>query len=267
MYIAIVLIGFTGAIAAFILFFLSKKFEVKEDPLIAQVVELLPGANCGGCGYPGCSGFAVACVKAATLDGLSCPVGGADMNRAIATLLGQVADEHIPKIAVIRCNGTCQATPLIQYDGAKSCAVSTSLYSGPTGCSYGCLGWGDCVEACLFDAISINHTTGLAQISEDKCTACGSCIKACPKKIIEMRNKGTQSHRIYVACSNKDKGGIARKACQNACISCIKCEKECPFGAVTVIHNLAHIDETKCTLCRKCVPTCPTGAIREVNFH
>ena len=266
MYIAIILIGFTGAISAFILYFLAKKFEVNEDPRIAQTLEILPGANCGGCGYPGCGGFAVACVKAKTLKGLSCPVGGTALMQNVAKILGQVADESIPKIAVIRCNGTCQVRPLTnRYDGAQSCAISSMLYSGPTGCSYGCLGWGDCVDACLFDAITINPATGLAEISEEKCVACGACVKACPKNIIDMCNKGPESHRIYVACANKDKGGIARKACQYACTGCLKCVKDCPFEAVTVTQNLAHIDETKCTLCGKCIQGCPTGAIREVN--
>jgi len=267
MHIAIILIGLTGATAALILFFLAKKFEVKEDPRIAQALELLPGVNCGGCGYPGCNGFAVACVKASTLEGLTCPVGGTALMKKVASMLGQVADESMPKIAVIHCNGTCQACPPTNlYDGAHSCAISSKLYSGPTGCPYGCLGLGDCVNACLFNAITVNPATGLAEISEEKCVACGACVKACPKNIIEMHDKGIGSHRIYVACANKDKGGIARKACQNACTGCMKCVKDCTFNAVTVTQNLACIDETKCTLCRKCIQGCPTGAIHEVNF-
>jgi len=267
MYIAIILTGLTGAIAAFILYFLSKQFEVKEDPRIAQVLEVLPGVNCGGCGYPGCSGFAVACVTATSLDGLSCPVGGTDQMKNIAAILGQVAGVSIPKIAVVRCNGSCDVRQQTNsYDGARNCTIVSSLYSGETGCAFGCLGWGDCVEACMFDAIHINHTTGLAEVSEEKCTACGMCAKTCPKHIIELRNKGPKSRRIFVACVNKDKGGIARKACQHACIGCILCEKECSFDAITVKDNLAYIDDAKCRLCRKCVPVCSTGAIQELNF-
>ena len=267
MYIAIILISLTGAIAACILFFLAKKFEVKEDPRIAQVLEMLPGVNCGGCGYPGCSGFAVACVTATSLKELSCPVGGTDLMKNIASTLGLVAGVTTPKIAVVRCNGTCDKRPHTNiYDGVKNCVIVSSLYSGETGCRYGCLGWGDCMAACKFGPLHLNQTTGLAEIAEDKCAACGACIKACPKKIIEMRNKGPKSRRIYVACVNKDKGGPARKACQNACIGCVKCEKECAFGAITVTDNLAYIDETKCRLCRKCVPVCITSAIHEVNF-
>ena len=185
----------------------------------------------------------------------------------IATILGRVADISIPKIAVIQCNGNCEARPRTNvYDGVKSCAISTSLYCGETGCSFGCLGWGDCVNACAFDAIHINPATGLPEISEEKCVACGVCVKACSQHIIEIRNKGPKSRRIYVSCANKNKGGMARKACRNACIGCSKCMKECKFDAITMDQHLAYIDETKCRLCRKCAPVCITGAIHEQNF-
>ncbi|MDR1724304.1 MAG: Fe-S cluster domain-containing protein [Tannerella sp.] len=267
MYIAIIILGSIGAGAALILFVISKKFEVKEDPRIALILEALPGANCGGCGYPGCGGFAGACVKADTLDGLQCPVGGASVMKKIATIMGKDAVESVPKVAVVRCDGTCEARPRVNiFDGARSCAIAASLYSGETGCSFGCLGLGDCIEACTFDAITMNHATGLVEINEAKCTSCGACVKACPKRIIELRIKGPKSRRIYVSCVNKDKGGIARKACANACIGCSKCVKECQFEAITMDSNLAYIDYAKCRLCRKCVGVCPTGAIHELNF-
>lgn len=267
MYIAIILLSITGALAAFILYFLSKKFEVKEDPRIGRILEILPGANCGGCGFPGCGGFAVACVKADTLDGLSCPVAGGDTMKSIGAIMGLNTSKMTPTIAVVRCNGTCEARPRTNiYDGTKSCAIVSALYGGDTDCSYGCLGLGDCVETCMFDAIHINPLTGLAEVSEEKCVACGVCVKTCPKKIIEMRKKGPKSRRIFVACSNKEKGGVARKACQNACIGCNKCLKECAFDAIAIVRNLACIDDMKCRLCRKCVPVCPTGAIHELNF-
>ncbi len=267
MYIAIILLGLIGAAAALILFAVSKKFEVHEDPRIGQIQNALPGANCGGCGFPGCGGFASACFKAESLDNLFCPVGGQDVMKKVASIMGKDAGESAPKIAVVRCNGTCEMRPRVNiYDGAKSCAIASALYRGETGCSFGCLGLGDCVDACAFDAIHINLDTLLPEVVEEKCVACGACVKACPKNIIELRKKGPKSRRIFVSCMNKDKGGVARKACKNACIGCSRCTKECAFEAITVTNNLAFIDDTKCRLCRKCVAVCPTGAIHELNF-
>lgn len=263
----VIVLAAIGAIGALVLFLAAKKFEVKEDPRIGLVAEVLPQANCGGCGFPGCSGFANACVKAESLEGLLCPVGGAAVMGQIADILGMAAAAQDPKIAVVRCNGNCDARPRTNlYDGASSCAVAASLYSGDTGCSFGCLGLGDCVDACGFDAIRINPTTLLPEVVEDACTACGACVKACPKSIIELRKKGPKSRRIFVSCVNKDKGGAAKKACSNACIGCSLCLKQCQFEAITIENNLSYIDHTKCRMCRKCVDVCPTNAIHELNF-
>ena len=263
----VIVLAAIGAIGALVLFLAAKKFEVKEDPRIGLVAEVLPQANCGGCGFPGCSGFANACVKAESLEGLLCPVGGAAVMGQIADILGMAAAAQDPKIAVVRCNGNCDARPRTNvYDGASSCAVAASLYSGDTGCSFGCLGLGDCVDACGFDAIRINPITLLPEVVEDACTACGACVKACPKSIIELRKKGPKSRRIFVSCVNKDKGGAAKKACSNACIGCSLCLKQCQFEAITIENNLSYIDHTKCRMCRKCVDVCPTNAIHELNF-
>lgn len=265
--VSILSLGSIGAISSVILYFVSRKFRVYEDPRIDLVTEILPGANCGGCGYPGCQGFAEACVKTDTLDGMLCPVGGTSVMANIAAIVGKEVKSAVPMTAVIRCNGNCNNRKQINiYDGERNCAIEALLYSGETGCSYGCLGNGDCEKACTFDALHINKETGLPEINDNKCTACGACVKACPKNIIELRKKGTKSRRIYVSCVNKDKGSIARKACTAACIGCGKCEKECPFGAITVINNIAYIDDNKCRLCRKCVDVCPTGAIHAINF-
>ncbi len=250
-----------------ILYFVAQKFYVYEDPRIGQVDEVLPQANCGGCGYPGCKGFADACVKADTLEGLNCPVGGAPVMQAVAGILGREAIAADPKVAVLRCNGTCAARPRTSdYDGAKSCAIAANTYAGATGCTFGCIGLADCVVSCEFDAIHMNPETGLPEVDQDKCTACGSCVKACPKMLLQLRLKGKNNRRVFVSCVNKDKGGVARKACSNACIGCGKCMKECPFDAITIENNLAYIDFNKCKLCRKCVDVCPTGAIHAVNF-
>ena len=255
-----------GVVSAVILYFVAQKFKVEEDPRIDVVDGLLPSVNCGGCGYPGCRSLAEAAVKSDTLDGIYCPVGGADTMNKIAEALGREIKVEAPKIAVVKCNGNCDNRPRTsQYDGARSCAIQHSLYIGDTACAYGCLGCGDCVSACTFDAIDMDITTGLPVVNE-KCVACGACVKACPRSIIELRKKGPKDRRIFVSCVNKDKGGVARKSCKVACIGCGKCVKECPFEAITLENNLAYIDFEKCRLCRKCVAACPTNAIQEVNF-
>ncbi len=268
--IAVIVLGGIALVSAVVLYVCSKKFAVHEDPRLAQVSALLPGANCGGCGYPGCSGMAAALVKGAdagSLDGLYCPVGGASVMGQVADLLGMAVANTEPKVAVVRCNGTCELRPRIaEYNGLRTCAAMHSCGAGETACGYGCLGCGDCVKACAFGAITINPETGLPEVDEGKCTGCGACAKACPRHIIELRKKGVKGRRVYVRCVNKDKGAAAMKACKAACIGCGKCEKECQFGAITIENNVSYIDPDKCRLCRKCVEVCPTHAIIAVNF-
>ncbi|HSV88119.1 MAG TPA: 4Fe-4S binding protein, partial [Bacteroidales bacterium] len=185
----------------------------------------------------------------------------------IASALGLEAVETEPMIAVLRCNGSrTNSPPGVKFDGAMTCAFVHSLFSGEGGCPHGCLGYGDCVVACTFDAMYMDQNTGLPVISNEKCVACGACVKVCPRNIIEMRKKGKKDRRIYVSCINIEKGGIARKNCSVACIGCGKCVKECQFDAILLENNLAYIDFNKCTLCRKCVTACPTCAITELNF-
>lgn len=265
--VAVISLGAIGLISAVILYAASKKFAVYEDPRIGQVAEVLPQANCGGCGYPGCSGFAAACVKAGSLEGKLCPVGGQPTMEKVAAILGLEATASEPKVAVVRCNGTCANRPRITtYNGVRSCAIAHATYGGETGCSFGCLGCGDCVSACQFDAIHINPETGLPEVDEKKCTACGACSKACPRNIIEIRPKGKNNRRVVVMCVNKDKGAVANKACSASCIGCGKCVKVCPFEAITLENNLAYIDPAKCKSCRKCEMGCPKGAIHAINF-
>lgn len=256
-----------GGAAAVILYFVAQKFKVHEDPRIDEVEGALPGANCGGCGFAGCRAFAEACVGASALNDLNCPVGGNDTMSGVASILGLEAVKQDPRVAFIRCNGTCDHRPKTSsFDGASTCAIASSVYSGESDCQYGCLGYGDCFEACDFDAIVMHPETGIPEIIDDKCVACGACVEACPKDLIELRKQMPKNRKVVVACRNMDKGGVAKKACEVACIGCSKCFKECAFDAITMENNLAYIDSDKCKLCRKCVPVCPTGAIQELNF-
>ena len=268
--IAVIVLGGIALISSVVLYVCSKKFAVHEDPRLAQVAEILPGANCGGCGYPGCSGMAAALVKGAdagSLEGLYCPVGGAGVMGQVADLLGMAVANTEPKVAVVRCNGTCEMRPRIaEYNGLRTCTAMNSCSAGETACGYGCLGCGDCVKACAFGAITMNPETGLPEVDEEKCAGCGACAKACPRHVIELRKKGLKGRRVYVRCVNKDKGAAAMKACKAACIGCGKCEKECKFDAITIENNLSYIDPDKCRMCRKCVEACPTHAIVAVNF-
>lgn len=265
--ITIISLSLLAFISAVILYFVAQKFKVFEDPRIDEVHAVLPGVNCGGCGFAGCRNFAEALVKADNFEGLYCPVGGADVMGTAAKMLGKEAPIVDPLVAVLKCNGTPENRPRTsRYDGASDCRISNNLYIGETDCSYGCMGYGDCVKACAFNAMYMDNPTELPVILDDKCVACGACVKACPRNLIELRKKAKKDRKIYVACSNCDKGGPARKACKVACIGCNKCFNVCEYRAITIENNLAYVDARKCTFCRKCVSECPTNAIIELNF-
>jgi len=255
-----------AGISSVILYVATQKFKVEEDPKVVAVEAILPEVNCGGCGYAGCKSFAQACVKSETLEGLYCPPGGKETMSEISHLLGIEFTEMHDTLAVVRCNGSCANRQHSNvYDGAKVCAIASMTYGGETACPYGCLGFGDCVTVCNFDAIYINKNTMLPEVDESKCTSCGVCVKACPKLIIEIRKK--EPYNVYVSCVNKDKGGPAKKACNVACIGCGKCVKTCPYDAIIMSDNLAYIDDKKCELCGDCIPVCPTKAIKNSKFQ
>lgn len=265
--IAVLILGALGVFFAVVLFIVAQKFKVVEDPLIDEVAEVLPGANCGGCGKAGCRAFAEACVAQGNLEGLRCAPGGDAVASKVAELLGCAVEQGEPLVAVVRCSpANCGDKRRSHYDGLRSCAFQATVYTGESGCPFGCLGCGDCVAACQFDAIHMDVDHNVPVVDEEQCTACGACAKACPRRIVELRPKGRMNRRVYVSCVNKEKGAVARKSCNNACIGCGKCEKACPFDAVHVVDNVAYIDAAKCKSCRKCVVECPTGAIHDVNF-
>jgi electron transport complex, RnfABCDGE type, B subunit len=256
----------TGVVAAVILYFVSKRFAVTEDERIALVEEVLPNSNCGGCGQPGCHAFAEAVVKSGDLSTLHCPVGGNDVMKKVADVLGVKPVEKDPYIAVVRCSGSFEYRRKTNiYDGASSCTLSASLYAGDTGCAWGCLGLGECVDACDFEAMYMDERTGLPVVIEDKCTACNACVKACPKHILELWPKGKKNQRVYVACLNEEKGSTARKSCEVACSGCAKCFDACRYEAISIEDNLASIDYEKCKLCMECIEVCDVHNILAVN--
>lgn len=256
------LIGGLGLIFGLGLAFASKKFEVKVDERIAQVREVLPGANCGACGFTGCDGYAEGIVEG-KCDINGCPVGGVELVTKLSGIMGVDASTAAPKTARVMCGGTTHyTTQKYQYDGIKECSAATSLHNGAKSCSYACLGFGDCVKVCAFGAIEI--IDGVAKINEKKCTACGKCITSCPKSIISLVNKDS---KYSVVCSNYYKGAVTRKNCQVGCIACGKCVRVCESKAVTVSKNKAKIDDELCINCGECEKVCPTRAIREFKCH
>lgn len=266
LYTVLVLVSI-ALISALLLYVVLQRFKVEEDPRIDLVEATLPGANCGGCGFPGCRGFASAFVTQEDVSGMFCPVGGASVMEQVAEVAGKEVEVRAPRVAVVRCAGSKEHRAKVNvYEGASSCRIASNLYAGDTDCAYGCLGMGDCVAACNFGALHIDERTGLPVVDEEKCTACGACVKACPKSLIELRLKGPKGRRVFVSCRNQERGGVAKKSCAVACIGCSLCLKECNFEAITVENNLSFIDSEKCKLCRKCVEVCPTHAIWNVNF-
>ena len=257
-------LGLVAFALALILYFVSKKFYVEENPKIKEIENLLPGVNCGACGKAGCESFAEACAKA-DKDGfkkLYCTVGGAKTMKKVADVLGYEAHTQEKTVAVLKCNGNCTNAPAkYAFDNMISCRLAHNTAVGQTGCPNGCLRLGDCVKVCKFGALKINPNTQIPEVDENKCTSCGACVNICPRGLFEIRPKGKNGQRVYVACSNTQKGALARKNCNVACIACMKCSKIC--NEIRVENNLSYIptsvDAEK--FGAELVKNCPTGAI------
>lgn len=254
---ASVSLGTMGLLFGAGLAYASQKFAVETDPRVMQILEVLPGANCGGCGFPGCGGFANAVVAGDTkVNG--CPVGGSECAKNVAAIMGLDAGVSEKKVAYVLCKGGSNyATDRYDYSGITDCKAANMLHGGQKNCTYGCLGFGTCERVCPFDAIHINEF-GVAVVDPEKCTACGKCVEVCPKAIIEYTPYGQE---VVVECKNPEKGPQVKKNCLVACIACGLCEKACPFDAIKVENNFARIDYSKCTECMLCVEKCPTKAI------
>lgn len=260
----IFVLGGIAFAAAVILYIVSQKFAVSENPKIGEVEQFLPQANCGACGKAGCHDFASACAGTdeAGFSQLYCPVGGQTVMNNISDVLGFASVVKEPTVAVLRCNGTCQNAPAkICYDGVSSCRIAARISSGQTGCPTGCLRLGDCVKVCKFDALRIDENTGIPVVDAAKCTSCGACVKTCPRGLFEIRPQGPNGIRVYVACRNTQKGAVARKNCTVACIACMKCAKINPD--ITVENNLSYIPVTVSApeYGEALAKACPTGAI------
>lgn len=253
---AVLALGGLGALFGVLLTVADKKFYVPVDERIEQVQGCLGGANCGACGFAGCSALAEAIVKGEAKPN-SCPPAGAEGAAKIAAIMGLEAEASKPVVAKVICQGaTGVAKDRYIYDGLRSCRAASNMAGGPKMCPYACLGLGDCEKQCAFDAISISE--GLVRIDENKCAACGMCVETCPRGVIQLLPR---EQNVLVRCRNSDMGRIAREACVKACIGCKRCEKECQYDAIHVENGFAHIDPDKCTRCGACAKVCPCGCI------
>lgn len=255
--LAAAVVGIVGIVIGIILGIAGEKFKVEVDPREEAIMGVLPGNNCGGCGYAGCSGLAAAIVKGEAEVG-ACPVGGSPVASKIGAIMGQDAGESVRMTAFVKCAGNCQvANQDYAYHGIEDCSMMAYVPNGGAkSCNHGCLGYGECVKACPFDAIHI--VDGIAFVDKEACKACGKCIKACPKDLIELI---PYDAKHAVQCNSKDFGKTVMQACKVGCIGCKMCERVCEAGAVTVENNIAHIDQEKCTGCGACAEKCPKKII------
>lgn len=259
--IAVAVIGGIGLILGVGLTYAGKVFAVTVDERVVQVREVLPGANCGACGFTGCDNYADAVVEDGAETNL-CPVGGSAVAEKVAAIMGVEAGAFKRTAARVLCNGRRSVSKeKYDYQGIDSCAAAAQLFGGHKSCVYGCLGHGDCFKVCPFDAIVM--TGGVARVIEDRCKACEKCVAACPKGLIEMIDK---TKKYSVMCKSRDKGAVTKRNCQVGCIGCTRCVKACEFDAIHMEGTLAKIDYDKCTNCGECTKVCPTMAIRVMDF-
>jgi electron transport complex protein RnfB len=254
---AILTIGGIGLISSLGLGLAAKKFAVEIDPKVEAIEKILPGANCGACGFTGCHGFAEA-LAAGEASASGCFAGGDSVASALSELLGVEARPVEKMVARLRCQGGIdKAKRKYQYIGINDCQAAALVAGGDKACAFGCLGLGSCVGVCPVNAISISPE-GLAVVDEELCISCGKCVAICPKNVIQLV---PQKQQVLVLCNSTEKGKLVREQCQVGCIACMLCKKVCPVDAVTVENFLSRIDPEKCNLCGECVKKCPTKCI------
>lgn len=259
--LAVAIVAAIGLIAGIGLSVASAVFAVETDERTEAVLENLPGANCGACGYSGCAGYAKALADGTAQNGLCAP-GGQEAAEKISQLLGLGSVSMEKKTAVVRCVGTLDnTTNKMDYNGIQSCKAASQHFGGVSSCRYGCMGIGDCVNVCDFNAVSVCN--GVAHVDPELCRACGKCVSACPKSLIVLV---PVSQAKIVRCRNMDKGGATRKTCKSGCIGCMQCAKACPQNAVTVENSIAVVDVEKCTGCGACKDICPSKCITDIIF-
>ena len=254
----LVVLAGLGIVFGIALALVAARFVVKTDPKVDQVRETLPGANCGACGFAGCMGYAEAVVANPDVAVHMCAPGKAPVAEKIAVITGKKAEAVDPKIARVFCQGgTSLSQRKFIYTGVQDCTAAVLAAGGDKSCEYGCMGYGTCMRACPFDAITMS-ADNLPLINPDKCTACGKCVAACPKQVIEL---ALASKAVVISCHSRDKGIDVKKKCQVGCIACGICVRTCPVNAIAIDNNLARIDHSKCIVCGLCTKKCPTSAI------
>ena len=259
-YITLVVLAGLGIVFGVALAIVAARFVVKVDPKVEKVRETLPGANCGACGFAGCMGYAEAVVGNPDVAVSMCAPGKSAVAEKIAEITGKKAEKMDPKIARVFCQGGSSLSQRkFIYTGVMDCTAAVLAAGGNKSCEYGCLGYATCMRACPFDAITMS-ADNLPIISKEKCTACGKCVAACPKQVIEL---GLMSKAVVISCHSKDKGIDVKKKCQVGCIACGICVRTCPVDAIKIDNNLARIDHAKCIVCGLCVKKCPTSAIHD----
>ncbi|MDO5400111.1 MAG: RnfABCDGE type electron transport complex subunit B [Eubacteriales bacterium] len=270
--IAIAILGGLALIFGLVLAAASKVFYVETDPRLDQLNECLPGANCGGCGYAGCSAYAEAVFNGEAEIG-KCASGGNACAQAMAAIMGVKAETVTRRVAMVRCSGEKifdkdgsqikGAKVKGNYQGFHDCLAASKVGgNGPLSCKYGCLGFGTCTKVCKYGAIKV--VNGVAKVDESLCVGCMACANVCPRHLIVPVEP---DRNVVIACASLAKGAVTTRGCTVGCIGCGLCKKVCPEGAITVENNLAVIDYTKCTNCGKCATVCPKHLIQDSNVE